>query len=224
MRYAAFSAILSAFAISPTLAQIPPGQKVGLAIYLKAAYGGLKSNLIAAAEKMPEDDYDFKPSAMADVRTYGQLFAHVAAGQFGACAAMKGVVDPIQGRNPEQELTSKAEFVTLLNESFAFCADAVTALTDQNAMDLVRQGQGEVARSAVLAGLLAHNSEMYGISTVYLRAKNLVPPSTERQMRRGRSGATTPRPPSPRWHPAARQPAPPAHRPCRPEGISADSA
>jgi hypothetical protein len=35
-------------------------------------------------------------------------------------------------------------------------------------------------------GILAHNSEMYGIATVYLRAKNLVPPSTRRQMpRRG---------------------------------------
>jgi hypothetical protein len=30
-------------------------------------------------------------------------------------------------------------------------------------------------------GLLAHNAEMYGISTVYLRAKNLVPPASERR-------------------------------------------
>ncbi len=53
-------------------------------------------------------------------------------------------------------------------------------------MDLVRQGEGEVARSAVLAGLLAHNSEMYGISTVYLRARNLVPPSSRARARGGR--------------------------------------
>jgi hypothetical protein len=35
-----------------------------------------------------------------------------------------------------------------------------------------------VPRSAALAGLLAHDAEMSGISTVYLRAKNLVPPGS----------------------------------------------
>ena len=40
-------------------AQIPAGQKVGLVVYLKAGYTGLKQNLIAAAEKMPEADYGF---------------------------------------------------------------------------------------------------------------------------------------------------------------------
>jgi hypothetical protein len=29
-----------------------------------------------------------------------------------------------------------------------------------------------------LMGLLAHNAEMFGISTVYLRAKNIVPPGS----------------------------------------------
>jgi hypothetical protein len=154
---------------------------VGLVVYLKAGYTGLKQNLIAAAEKMPEADYGFKPGAMPEVRTYGQLFAHVAAGQYGTCAAMKGTSNPIQGQNIEQDLKTKAEFVKVLADSFAFCDDAVAALTDQNAAEFIKQGQGEVARAAALAGLIAHNSEMYGISTVYLRARNIVPPSTEQQ-------------------------------------------
>lgn len=163
------------------IAQIPAGQKVGLVVYLKAGYTGLKQNLIAAAERMPEADYGFKPGAMPEVRTYGQLFAHAAAGQYGTCAAMKGTANPMQGRNIEQELKTKAEFVKVLADSFAFCDDAVAALTDQNAGEFIKQGQGEVVRVAALAGLVAHNSEMYGISTVYLRAKNIVPPSTEQQ-------------------------------------------
>jgi hypothetical protein len=177
---------------SAALAQIPAGRKVDLATYLKAGYAGLKVNITAAAEKMPEADYGFKPGTTPEVRTFGQLFAHIAAGQFGACASMKAMPNPIQGRNIELELKSKAEFVKMLADSFAFCDDAVAALTDQNAMEFIKQGQGEVARSAALAGLIAHNSEMYGISTVYLRARNIVPPSTEQQMNRqggaGRSG------------------------------------
>lgn len=144
---------------------------------------------------MPEADYGFKPGSMPEVRTYGQLFAHVADGQFGTCAAVKGVPNPNQGKNLEQELKAKAEFVKTLADSFAFCDDAFSSLTDANAMEFVKQGPGEVARSAVLAGLLVHNSEMYGISTVYLRAKNLVPPSTEREMqRRGTGGRSGPSP------------------------------
>jgi hypothetical protein len=170
---------------APSVAQpIPAGQKIGLARYFQAGYGGLKTDLIAAAEKMPEGDYGFKPSSMADVRAYGQLFAHVAESQFGTCATVKGVPNPNQRKSLEQVLKTKAEFAKALADSFAFCDDVFSSLTDASAMEFVKLGQGEVVRGAVLAGLLAHNSEMYGISTVYLRAKNLVPPSTERQMQR----------------------------------------
>jgi hypothetical protein len=38
-----------------------------------------------------------------------------------------------------------------------------------------------VLKTAALVALLADNAEMYGIVTVYLRAKNIVPRSTARQ-------------------------------------------
>ena len=53
------------------------------------------------------------------------------------------------------------------------CTEAVQALNATSAAEYVRQGPVEAPKSAVLAGLLAHDAEMYGISTVYLRAKNL---------------------------------------------------
>ena len=46
---------------------------------------------------------------------------------------------------------------------------------------LQTQGPVEVPRVAAMMGLLAHNAEMYGISSVYLRARNLVPPGSERR-------------------------------------------
>jgi hypothetical protein len=42
------------------------------------------------------------------------------------------------------------------------------------------QGRGQIARGALMANIIAHGNEMYGVSGVYLRAKNIVPPSTER--------------------------------------------
>ena len=162
---------------------IPAGMKVGLALYLSAAYGGLKAELIEAAQVMPEADYGFKPGPAPEMRTYGQLFAHVATGQFGTCAAIKGAPDPSEGKNFERDLKTKADFARVLADSFAFCDDVFSTTNDENAADFVKVGQGEIVRSAVLTGILAHDSEMYGIATVYLRAKGIVPPSTAKQQR-----------------------------------------
>ena len=160
---------------------IPAGMKVGLSMYLQAGYGGLKSELSEAAEMMPESDYGFRPGAAPEMRTFGQLFAHVAESQFGTCASLRAVPNPVAGKNLERDLKTKAEFVKALAGSFAFCDVAFSTLSDTNALEYVKVGQGEVVKSAVLTGILAHNSEMYGIATVYLRAKNLVPPSTKHQ-------------------------------------------
>ena len=85
------------------------------------------------------------------------------------------------GAASERDLKTKSEFVKALADSFTACDEAFGTLTDANANEYMKVGQGEVVRSAVLTGILAHNSEMYGIATVYLRAKNLVPPSTTHQ-------------------------------------------
>jgi hypothetical protein len=162
-------------------AQPPAGRQVGLAMGLQLSYGGSKANVVAAADKMPETGFGFRPGSMADVRTFGQLFAHIATGQFATCATVKNVPDPIQARNLEQELHTRAEVVKVLADSFAFCDDVFSSTTDENAMAFVLQGPNKITRAMALFGLLAHNSEMYGISTVYLRLQGIVPPSTERQ-------------------------------------------
>jgi hypothetical protein len=181
-----FSVLLSA---SVAGAQPAAGRKVGLAQGLQLSYAGSKANLTAEAEKMPDADFGFKPGSMPEVRTFGQVIAHSAAGLFGTCAAVKGVPDPAQDRKLEQELKTKAEFVKVLADAFAFCDDVFSATTDENAVAFIRQGPNEITRAMALYGLLAHNSEMYGIGTVYLRLKGIVPPSTERQnAARGRSG------------------------------------
>jgi hypothetical protein len=162
-------------------------QSLSLAASLQRGYGNIKLNLTQEADKMPESDYNFKPGSMPEVRTYGQLFGHVANAQFGTCAVVKGVPNPNQGINNEQKAT-KAEIVKALADSFAFCDDAFSSLTDESAMQKVKQGQNEVTRAAALAGLISHSNEMYGTGAVYLRIKGIVPPSTERMQGRGRGG------------------------------------
>ena len=155
------------------------GQKIGLATSLQRGYANFKTNFTAAAEKMPEADYSFKPGSTPEARTYAQVIAHIAQAQFGQCSGLKGVPNPIAGKQLEQELKTKAEITKALADSFALCDDLFAQVTDATAMDMVKQGNNEVTRAAALYGLIVHGNEMYGTASVYLRAKGVVPPSTE---------------------------------------------
>jgi hypothetical protein len=171
-----------------TYSQQPPatGQKIGLATSLQRGYANLKMNLTQEAEKMSEADYSFKPGSTPEARTFGQVIAHVAQSQFGQCSGLNGVPNPMQGKNLEQELKTKAEITKALADSFALCDTAFANVTDANAIEMVRAGQNEQTRAASLYGVLVHGNEVYGTGAVYLRSKNIVPPSTERQQGRGR--------------------------------------
>jgi hypothetical protein len=164
-------------------AQMPQGapQTITLATGLQRGYDGIKRNLTEMSEKMAEADYTSMPTK--DVRTFGQLMGHAANAQFNACAAARGMAIPNQGNDNEKKAT-KAESVKALADSFAFCDAAFTALTDASAVEMVKQGQNSVARAVVLAGLIAHSNEVYGTGISYMRAKGLVPPSTERATRK----------------------------------------
>jgi hypothetical protein len=191
MRYISVTAGLLLFTGSAIAQPPPPGQKLTLTASLNRGYNSVKQNLTEEAAKMPESDFGFKPGPAPELRTFGQLFAHVAAAQAGSCAAALGEPNPNQGHNLETELKTKAEFTKALADSFALCDKAFAALTEQNKDEMVKQGQGEIARGALLANVVIHSNEMYGTASVYMRAKGLVPPSTERQqqMMRGRGAA-----------------------------------
>jgi len=164
------------------------GQKIGLATSLQRGYNGFKTNFSAAAEKMPEADYSFKPGSTPEARTYAQVIAHIAQAQFGQCSGLKGVPNPMAGKQLEQELKTKAEVTKALADSFAMCDELFANLTDASATEMVKAGQNEQTRAASLYGVIVHGNELYGTAAVYLRSKNIVPPSTENAQRGRRGG------------------------------------
>jgi hypothetical protein len=100
------------------------------------------------------------------------------------------VPNPRQGQPSFEALTTKADVLKAVADSFAFCDDAFASLTDASAEEMISNGRGgQQSRVTALSGVLLHGSEMYGIGTVYLRLKGLIPPSTELFMRgRGAPG------------------------------------
>jgi hypothetical protein len=187
MRRVACLAVAALMMSGPAFAQGGPGgggQPVGIAAGLQAAYNRIKNLVTQSADKLSEADYAFKP--VNEIRSYGQLWGHVANFHYNTCAQVKGVANPNQGNNLENTATTKAQVVKALADSFAFCDDAFSALTDQTAVEMLQGGRGGPrAKLVVLNQVVEHDNEMYGIGTVYQRLKGVVPPSTEAQQNRG---------------------------------------
>ena len=175
---------LVVFAVCAAAQAPAAGQKVGLATSMQNAYATLKGNLTQAAEKMPEANYGFKPAPDPDLRTFGQWIGHQTDNQFLNCATLKGVPNPSPAQSNEKK-TTKTELVKALADGFAFCDGALSSLTDQNALQLIKQGDGETARGGVASALLSHGLESYGIVVVYMRAKGVAPPAAAPAAGRG---------------------------------------
>jgi DinB superfamily len=148
-------------------------QTASVAASAKAAYTRIKTNFQKAAEKMPEENYGFAPAA--GIETFGQRVAHIADAQIGTCSALNGE----RKAGTAKTKTAKADLVAALSESFAACDKVFDALTDANAMEAISGGRGPQVRIATLYGLIVHANEVYGAMGVYMRAKGLVPPSSE---------------------------------------------
>lgn len=145
----------------------------GISSEVKQMYNGVKNNLVKMAEKMPEDQYGFKPTS--DIRSFGQLIAHVADSQARTCSAVTGEMKSINAASK----TTKADLVAALKESFTLCDAAYNGLTDANATEMIKTARGQRTRVGALAANVSHSNEEYGYMSVYLRLKNVVPPSSE---------------------------------------------
>src|SRR5436190_6926747 len=95
----------------------------------KPAYTEIKTNILQSAEKMPEENYSFKPAPR--VRTFGQILGHVAEEQYFYCGAVKGEQ---KAADIEKTKTSKADLLAALRDSFAYCDSAYDGITDATAV------------------------------------------------------------------------------------------
>jgi len=179
----------SALALSATVAsaQAPaaasdPGNLTRFSSGIKSRFDNVKRDIVEAADAVPEAEYGFKPTP--EVRSFGQLIAHIIDAQNYFCATAGGS-NPQYADTVEKSLTSKTDLVKALKESVAKC-DAVYAKTDaSNALSLVKAGKGDALRGLLLLDNVSHDSEHYGNIVTYMRLKGHVPPSTARTQKSG---------------------------------------
>lgn len=169
--------IVFLFAASAAWAQSGSGAAPAnpLVMSSKVFYMNAKQDILRSADKMPEAKYSFKPTD--SVRTYGQILAHVADGQYEFCGAAAGNHDM---KGVEQKAKTKADIVAALKTAFAYCDAIYDKMTDAQAEQMIPAfGGAKISRLSMLDFNVAHTMEHYGNLVTYMRIEGLVPPSSE---------------------------------------------
>ncbi len=146
-----------------------------LSAFNKRAYGQMKVWLLGSAEKMPVENYNFKPTE--EVRSYGQIIGHIADVQYRFCSDVLGEKNPAPAI--EKTKSSKAELIAALKDSFAYCDKAYNDMTDASGAQIVKHFGTDLPKLSLLNMNIAHAALHYGNLITYMRLKNIVPPSTE---------------------------------------------
>jgi uncharacterized damage-inducible protein DinB len=173
-------------AVAPTLAHsqaAPAKPAVGTVITPAATYGkllsGMEKEFVDTVEAMPEDKFNFAPPATAGefkgVRTFAGQVKHVAETNyyfFGGADATEASVKAKE--DSIEKLTSKADVVKALKDSFALAHTFVDGTTGENAFVMTTNG----TRAGMTAFGLAHMMDHYGQLVEYLRMNGIVPPAS----------------------------------------------
>ena len=133
-------------------------------------YNPVKQNIIAAAEQMPADKYEFRlsPGQM----TFGEWINHSTERNYLDCSVLRGEPNPMPKAQTDL-IKGKADVVRNLKDSFSYCDGTFEKLDDVKILS-TPQLTFSFLHTAV------HNNEIYGNIVGYLRVSGIVPPSTER--------------------------------------------
>lgn len=165
-------ALLTLLLALPSLAL---SQENPYSTFTKGAYAPIQMILLRTAEKMPEENYKFKPADT--VRSFGQIIGHVADAQYLFCSVALGEKNPAP--NIEESKSSKADLIAALKNAFAYCGKAYEGMTDASGSQMVKLFGNDTPRLDVLTVNNMHTIEHYGNLVTYLRLKSIVPPTSE---------------------------------------------
>ena len=167
--------LVALVAASSALAQ---GAKVapapGLVETMRGNFTYVQGFIVTSANQLPEADYAYKPTP--EVRSFGQLVAHIADANNMFCSSILGEANPAPGI--EKAKTSKADLVAAFKASYEYCGRAYALPDAQTETKFTFFGR-EITRANALMMNTSHNWEHYGNIVTYLRLKGQVPPSSK---------------------------------------------
>ncbi|MES2177048.1 MAG: DinB family protein [Gemmatimonadota bacterium] len=174
--------LLLTIAAAPVVAQTAtPATTKTMATKAGSAVADIRSHwrtmsgyVLQSAVDVPEAKYAFKPTP--EVRSFGELIAHVAGAQSMFCAMALGEKAP-----PEDAVSakSKADLIAAMKQSNQNCERAY-AQSDASVSANVDVFGEQHTRLYALMMNATHDAEHYGNIITYMRINGMVPPSSKR--------------------------------------------
>lgn len=132
---------------------------------------------IAAAEEMPADKYDYRPTPPQI--TFGHLVVHIINSNNGLCSKYGGITLPTADKPSDTD--PKDKLVPALKASFDVCTQALAKADDSNLGEPIKVfGDRPVSRAAALIILTNEFSDHYATQAMYLRLNGLLPPTAQK--------------------------------------------
>ncbi len=172
------------------LAANPQGkmdQKPTFSTVLNHSLDGVEHEFVSAAEAMPEDKFNFAPTQgdFKGVRTFAQQIKHVAAVNYMLAAAILSEKPPVDvgTENGPDNITSKADVVKFLKDSFAYLHKALNTIDESNVLGQLQSpfGTNKISRLGLATIAISHPLDHYGQMVEYLRMNNIIPPASRGQ-------------------------------------------
>jgi uncharacterized damage-inducible protein DinB len=133
------------------------------------------SKVIALAEAMPQEKYDWRPEK--DAMPVGQVYGHIARYNYSYPETALGVTTPTGLKLDTLEaMRDKAQLVQLLKRSAEHVRRTITDMPAAQLEQSTRLYGRTVPQWAVLMQLVAHMNEHLGQSIAYARSTGVVPP------------------------------------------------
>ena len=142
--------------------------------FLEKQWKSVAKYYMEAAEMMPEEHFNFKPTK--EVFSYAEQLLHVAGGNFYFAAMAKGEKSPKPREAFKSEGKSKKEVVALLKESFDYGLKVIESLSEEKVKSKIKFAKKEISVATLFLFGCEHSIHHRGQMIVYLRLKGIKPP------------------------------------------------
>jgi hypothetical protein len=130
--------------------------------------------MVAAAESMPADKFDYHPTP--EQMTFAHLTLHIAMSNNFMCSKISGTPAPEEAKLTDKD--GKDKLVAAMRSSFEYCSTALAKVTDSGLGDSMELfGHRSFTKAAAMMILSDDWSDHYSAQAMYLRMNGILPPT-----------------------------------------------
>ena len=130
-------------------------------------------NMVSAAELMPADKYNYKPTP--EQLTFGHVVLHVAQSNNTLCSKLTTTPPP---QSDAKDTDSKDKLVATIKASFDYCSEVLAKADDSNlGTSVALSATRSMTKAGVMMTLACDWYDHYAGQAMYLRLNGILPPS-----------------------------------------------